>query len=163
MHIRPYDPEKDEVLLYFAKYREEDVAELTASNTLLGGDIDVNTSVIQSVTDSGLLGYIALDEDEQLVGVGGLVVLEGSKVGIPWMVATDLFKKNKLWMIKAMIRMISLWKAEVSWLVNAVDIRNEPAIKTLEWLGFDFPEGFGYEAGGTWFRTFRMKGDKQDV
>ncbi|MFA7115361.1 MAG: hypothetical protein WC214_07895, partial [Candidatus Omnitrophota bacterium] len=72
-------------------------------------------------------------------------------------------EKYPIQTFKIMKAMLAIWKRHTKSLLNWVDIRNEKAIRFLDFFGFKWVKGFFFEGGGTHFQAFVMKGDMHNV
>ncbi len=152
MIVRQFNKSEDVDLLYKSKFREADVQEFKAYG------IDNIPDAV--VTMSGVPGAdikVVLTDEGQLVSVGGLLPLKPGD-GSPWMVATDLFDKHSLSLIKTIKPIFDEYLESYDWLTGHVDVRNNRAVKFLSWLGFSFPKGCGFHIGGTYFQRFGKNG-----
>lgn len=90
---------------------------------------------------------------DESIAVFGVRPLPGGDVGVPWMLTTGhMDNAQTVAVAKAARRAVQRMQAEFSALTNWVHVRNERAIRFIEWLGFHVkPElcGPGYQ-----FRQF---------
>lgn len=79
------------------------------------------------------------------------------KSGIPWMVATDMFDKIKIFALKNSLTCIDEVKRGYDRLYNFVDARNLKAIEWLSMCGFTIHEAISYGKEGLPFYMFDME------
>lgn len=122
---------------------KETVQELWAVNRLLPRD-----ALIEGLTKSyapkvGMYNGLPVC----MYGVIHLTLL--SRIGIPWMLASDYFynlvsqTKHARFFLKGSKEYIKQIKSENALLISYVDKRNKKSLKWLKWLGFEIgPEQF---------------------
>ncbi len=156
MILKPYETEIDRDTLRDAVLRQVDQEELKAS-------CGVNMSAVELADKISKLEnaetHIITTDDGELVALGGVIHYPGERIGIPWMVATDIFTQHPRQALKLVLPVLSEMKAKCRALMNVVDYRNKPAIAFLDWVGFRFTRGLLLRHGGTFFQPFFMKGD----
>ncbi len=72
-----------------------------------------------------------------LYGIAELPMLNGEKVGAPWMLCTEEVAQYPLAMYREAKLQLNTWRRQYGYLQNFVDARNKAAIAFIESLGFD--------------------------
>jgi hypothetical protein len=88
-------------------------------------------------------------------GVGDINLLLGH--GGPWLLGTRSVERYFVTFLRCSKPWLPLLLKRYTYLVNAVDERNEAAVRWLAWLGFEFGERV--TKGGYTFRVFEARRD----
>ncbi len=154
MEVRIEVPTKDDLDYLARNLRQSDVDEVYAATGVRDMRFAVKASV--AVSEESLVGRV----DGVPVCVWG--VQAGSLItrhGIPWLVGTDavstyqraFLRRNKKWVERV--------RQDYSYLMNFVDVRNDKAIKWLEWLGFAILPAAPFGPFDMMFHRFAMQGE----
>lgn len=137
-----------------ANLRAADVAEVEGAT----GSTDMLACIKASV-DASLYCWSAVDQDEQLVAMVGIVPADLlSGLGVPWMLGTDLVERHQRALVRLSRSYIPSMRQALPKLVNYVDARNERAIRFLRHAGFYVGKDEPHGPFGLPFHPFIMKG-----
>lgn len=149
-YIRPATIE--DAICVALNVREADRLEIWASDQLTPV-----AALVRAYNRSAACFCLVVDgEIACIYGVAPLSTLTGT--ASPWMIGTDLIKKNQFTFLRKCKKSVLDMVRPYSTLTNYVDSRNKLSIRWLKWLGFNVnarPEPYG--AMGMLFHRFELR------
>lgn len=143
---------KDHVAQLIGRIRKADQIECLAAS---GKDVDEILPICFRDSKRCWV-YIQEGVAEAIFGVSSC---NEKGVGIPWLLGTDVFTKNKVcWRVSKEI--IAKMFDDFYLLLNYVDKRNKESIKLLKWCGFTIEEPTEYGVAKKPFCLFHMRKDE---
>lgn len=136
------------------KMRAEDRAEVLSSGSFTAADAVIES--VEATTDPRSL-FINGELAVMYGVVPGPTNLIGRRVGVPWVLTTDVVTRNPKAFVKASRQILPDLFLDKDILVNYVDDRYTSSVRWLRMLGFwvGEPEPFG--SNGEPFRPFVMR------
>jgi hypothetical protein len=131
-----------------SRVRKEDLDELRAAL-----DIDAHTALLMSFSLS-VECYTWLHGDEVAAVFGVSPDPDCAGVGCPWMIGSDLVKRESKFFLKHSRKCVDRFNALFPLLENYVHPTNTLSLRWLEWCGFSFGEPEPYGALGEDFIPF---------
>lgn len=120
----------DHALELAPKLRVADVAEIKASSGSNAEDALILSTALTPTAKTWLI-------DGEVVAMFGVSPVPSRPgMGVPWMVASDLAQKHKIFFLRNCRAYVREMLEEFPLLVNFVDCRNVISIQWLHWCGF---------------------------
>lgn len=84
----------------------------------------------------------AAEEDGKVIALAGLALIEGTDIGLPWMVGSDELSKHPVSLVREGLAFVARWERRCSVLTNFVHAENTASIEWLQRLGFTMGQRF---------------------
>lgn len=148
--IRPAELGDDEAI--WSDIRQSDIDEMLAVN----GRAQAK-SLTRGITMSDVSWFAEVDgEPAALFGAATDNVM--LRTGTPWMLGTNVLDQVPVVFARHSVRYIRDIARRYTLLTNYVDVRNEPTIQWLKWLGFELHDPVDSHITGMPMSKFTMKG-----
>lgn len=131
--------------------RQSDQDELRATN-----DDDFVRVITRAIKESTLCWTALVDGKPSVIfGVANASIL--GQMGVPWLLATDDARKIRRSFLIESKPYIERMLEQFPYLRNYVDVRNEPSIRWLKWLGFEIMDPIEFGVNKELFHPFEMR------